>query len=272
MERLRPGVRIPALDGLRGLLALVVLTYHITFCLGTNALGNCATFAVCCFFVISGYVLTPAFDGRYASFLARRAVRLWPVYAVGLFAGATVQKHMFPLPVLAWFPGLDLHAGMTALLCNPPAWSLCVEAWAMPFIPFIAWFGRGSLWRVALIPPLWLAAWHIPGPVFWLGFFMTGAALSRFEFRCWPLETRVPQWLGKVSYSLYLIHMPVLSGLLVAFGRPGVVAGVPFVFAVSLLVWRYVERPSIELSRKVGRRPQKVRQERPGLCPGPAGA
>ncbi len=256
MRQTDPSPRIPALDGLRGMLALVVLTYHVAFCLGTNALGGFATAAVWCFLVISGYVLTPAYDGRYWAFLARRAVRLWPVYAVGLLAGALVQKHLFPLAVLAWFPGFNLRAGMTALYSNPPAWSLCVEAWAMPFIPFIAWFGRGSLWRAALIPPLWLAAWLIPGPLFWLGCFLTGAALSRFKFRFRPLETRAPQWLGKISYSLYLSHMPVLSALLVAFGRPGVALGVPLVFGAAWLMWKYVEAPSITLSRRIGRAKQ----------------
>lgn len=253
MRRLPPGGRIPALDGLRGVLAVVVLTYHVTLCCGTNALGNFATASVCCFFIISGFVLTQAYDGRYAAFLARRAVRLWPVYALCFLIGAAVQRRAFPLPVLAWFPGLDFHPGMPALLANPPAWSLCIEAWAMPFIPLIAWFGRGAVTRAALIPPLCLALWEIPGPAFWLGFFCVGAALSRFDFRSRPLEARIPQWLGKVSYSLYLVHMPVLSALLIAFGRPGVVLGVPLVFSAAWLMWKYVERPSITLSRRVGR-------------------
>ncbi|MEJ0046720.1 MAG: acyltransferase family protein [Rhodospirillales bacterium] len=218
MRQTDPSPRIPALDGLRGMLALVVLTYHVAFCLGTNALGGFATAAVWCFLVISGYVLTPAYDGRYWAFLARRAVRLWPVYAVGLLAGALVQKPPFSARRACLVPRLQPSRRHDGTVQQPARVVAVRGGMGHPFIPFIAWFGRGSLWRAALIPPLWLAAWLIPGPLFWLGCFLTGAALSRFKFRFRPLETRAPQWLGKISYSLYLSHMPVLSALLVRSG------------------------------------------------------
>src|SRR5262249_1333200 len=81
----------------------------------------------------------------------------------------------------------------------------------------------------------------------------------------WPL-----QYLGRISYSLYLIH-PVLGDPVVYYIRGRLVGTEfsPFValgfftaaFAVSLigahLMYRFLEKPSIELARKL-----KVKEEK----------
>lgn len=84
---------------------------------------------------------------------------------------------------------------------------------------------------------------------------------------CWPrcassLESPGVQWLGTRSFSLYLVHEPVI--IAVALVVP-VAWGVWPTFAIGLLValgatdvfYRLVERPSISLARAVGalRRP-----------------
>ena len=66
-------------------------------------------------------------------------------------------------------------------------------------------------------------------------------------------------WLGERSFSLYLIHVPVLMAALHAFrDRLPVTALLPGAFAacfgVAELFWRGVERPAMELSRSLGRR------------------
>jgi peptidoglycan/LPS O-acetylase OafA/YrhL len=69
------------------------------------------------------------------------------------------------------------------------------------------------------------------------------------------LETRAPQWLGKISFSLYLIHMPILATLAFLFGdtRWWLVALVTAPLAV-LAAWgfhRVIENPSHRLARVV---------------------
>jgi peptidoglycan/LPS O-acetylase OafA/YrhL len=69
------------------------------------------------------------------------------------------------------------------------------------------------------------------------------------------LEARVSQWLGTVSFSLYLVHMPILATLTFVFGddRWWLVALLTVPLAL-LAAWgfnRAVERPSHRLARRI---------------------
>ena len=100
--------------------------------------------AVLVFFAMSAHVLTRAWDGHFVTFLARRIVRLWPVYAVCLVAGGTLLWRMPAWSEFVWYP-------VASSLSDPPSWSLCVEAWAMLFTPAIVWRAVGSRWRLGLV-------------------------------------------------------------------------------------------------------------------------
>ncbi len=70
------------------------------------------------------------------------------------------------------------------------------------------------------------------------------------------LETRPAQWLGTRSFSLYLVHEPIVVTLAFVLGIPALgVLAVPAILA-SLLVteafYRAVERPGHRLARSVG--------------------
>src|ERR1700679_2297711 len=79
--------RLPALDRLRGALALVVVLWHATSPIGLPWFAYPAKFAVFGFFVISGLVLTRSWEGRPGVFLVSRVVRLWPTDALCLAVG-----------------------------------------------------------------------------------------------------------------------------------------------------------------------------------------
>jgi peptidoglycan/LPS O-acetylase OafA/YrhL len=70
------------------------------------------------------------------------------------------------------------------------------------------------------------------------------------------LSARVPQWLGKVSFSLYLTHLPILVALIYLFGDRNwalvALVGVPLVLCVAYLFHRFVEAPSHRLARLIG--------------------
>ena len=240
--------RLPALDGLRGLLALVVMGHHLVRPLGFTFLLLPSDFAVCGFFVLSGFVLTRAWDGRFGVFLARRFLRLWPVYALCLAVGYFIAAEPPVWTQFIWYPVLTANAKPAI---DPPIWSLCIEAWAMLFMPFFVWAGRGHPAKaLAGAVAIYVAGFFVVKFNFGL-MFVAGAFLSRYDFRNRALESAVPQWIGKISYSLYLTHWLVFKVAQAQFGDIGLLASVPVAFLVGWLVWRCVELPSLQLSRRV---------------------
>jgi peptidoglycan/LPS O-acetylase OafA/YrhL len=96
-----------------------------------------------------------------------------------------------------------------------------------------------------------------------------GACLALFLALHWPaagrhLEAPVWQWLGACSFSLYLIHEPVIItvAFLVHGGAP---AGVAVVLGLALSIlaghvfYRWVEQPSMRLAGRAGRAVTRVR-------------
>ncbi|WP_431218185.1 acyltransferase family protein [Leifsonia xyli] len=85
------------------------------------------------------------------------------------------------------------------------------------------------------------------------------------------LETRPLQWAGTRSFSIYLVHEPILVAAAILVGADGwwwlLVAAplVPVILLVAEVFHRFVERPSITLSRTVGR--ALARERRKGRIP-----
>ncbi len=133
-----PG-RLPLLDALRGIAALAVLLYHANNLFpGLGAFARAYLF-VDLFFLLSGFVLTAAIDGkmraglRVAQFMRKRWLRLWPMIVIGAFVGAipfamvnddaTTSVHL--LKAILLIPLLALAINPYPL--NPPHWSLAME-------------------------------------------------------------------------------------------------------------------------------------------------
>lgn len=245
-----------AIDGLRGLLATVVVIDHAVLECGHEELGLAADVSVVAFFVMSGYALTRGWDGLFGRFLMRRFVRLWPVYALALGAGYLLaQRPPEPLEFF-WVPLPRYDANE---IC-PPAWSLFIEAWTALAMPAIVWSARGGLGRSVACIAACLAT-----DIFWvpvnrglrafecyLVCFIVGAALSRKILRSTLLEAAPMQMLGRISYSLYLTHWLVLRLAARTMGPAGVVLCTPLAFLVAAAVYAHVERPSLMLSRSLG--------------------
>jgi peptidoglycan/LPS O-acetylase OafA/YrhL len=239
------GARNRTLDGIRGIAALAVFVCH---CFQYNDVAipfHPATYAVWTFFILSGCVLTPTYRGSYIGFLAKRFVRLWPLYAVCVAAGVLLSGVTPPWTRWLWWPMLNANAPDAI---DPPAWSLHVEWWAMVFMPLIVLARRGLVAMVVLAAaclPLMLTV----SPWFFFGvFFVFGAWVSQFDIRARWLESPVTEWLGTISYPLYLSHAIVIEDL----GLP-IWAAVPVTILVAQLLTWTVERWSISASRLVGR-------------------
>jgi peptidoglycan/LPS O-acetylase OafA/YrhL len=130
--------RIPGLDALRGLAALLVLAFHARgLALPSEVLGH-GYLAVDLFFVISGFVLARAYDaglaaGKGADFMRKRVKRLYPMALLGLLLGAaiwlasgkdTASTLLLTVLGLLFVP---FTGGRDVFPLNGPQWSLMWE-------------------------------------------------------------------------------------------------------------------------------------------------
>ena len=153
-----------ALQGLRGVLALMVVLFHLTFVSGSpfNMLGH-GRLAVDGFFLLSGYVLMHAHAGDFrhwrwraaSSFLWRRWWRTYPLYAaclllsVGLYTAFHHGRPPSPrrLAESLFLMEIWLFRGIGI---NIPVWSLGVEWLGYFAFPLIAWMVLRLEFRAAL--------------------------------------------------------------------------------------------------------------------------
>lgn len=163
-----PPSRLDALDGMRGVAALMVMGLHIAGCLGLGLLGH-GYLMVDLFFLMSGFVLSAGYGARLTRgraglwFTLKRLVRLYPLALLGLLLGAAVAMALAArgLRPLEDRPALYLLLGALFLpwlgggLISPfngPAWSLQLELWINIAWGFVApWLtDRRLAWLVAL--------------------------------------------------------------------------------------------------------------------------
>lgn len=195
---LRPAVTrkppLPALTGIRTLLALAIILFHFTpphLGLLYPFIDNGYVF-VGVFFLISGYILTYNYADRAKTldkrqFWLARFSRLYPVYLFVLILSLRmVQDEWYarshaefwkgliltPLVLQGWSPSL-------ATFWNTVAWTLsseCVLYLAFPWLIRLPWPRKPrqlvllliSLWAIGLVPHslyLYLNPDHIVGPV-----------------------------------------------------------------------------------------------------------
>ncbi|MEV5498775.1 acyltransferase [Nonomuraea fuscirosea] len=133
--------------------------------------------------------------------------------------------------------------------------------------------GTGRLWPVAVtavlvgIAPLWAIEsgwWWVQADVWFTTIALAGATFAGGMALRGRRLPRVLVWFGLISYSLYLVHHPVLkyfvqvSGDLRRAEAPYQVAMTALALAllvgVSALTYRYVERPMQDLGRRISRR------------------
>lgn len=136
----KTGGRLLILDGVRGLAAILVVLFHLQ-AIGYPqlALFGHGYLAVDLFFILSGFVLTRAFEPKLrdglglVAFTRLRIERLWPTLTVGFLIGAVAVGLNWPLEktlialamtmvlIPTTKPGSDLYP------LNGPTWSLALE-------------------------------------------------------------------------------------------------------------------------------------------------
>lgn len=138
-KRITEAERLPLLDALRTLAAFGVMFYHTPQLFALPGLFSRTYLFVDLFFLLSGFVLTLSAEPRLkhglstAEFLRARAIRLWPVMALGALAGAAVIATQESSIQVVWLLALSLlmiplTSGHTAIFpLNGPQWSLLWE-------------------------------------------------------------------------------------------------------------------------------------------------
>jgi peptidoglycan/LPS O-acetylase OafA/YrhL len=157
--------RYVALDGVRGLAAFVVILLHTASAIAPNDLRpHFGSLAVDIFFVLSGFVLAYSYDRQFArgmkplAFMRKRFVRLYPLFALGLFCGLALRivpairdaastgglmtSHEMVLAVIFnafMFPTPDGMQNHYIFPANLPAWSLFFEVWVANLVFACFW-------------------------------------------------------------------------------------------------------------------------------------
>ena len=130
----------PILDGLRGVAAIIVVTFHLAEPFSTNNLDkfvNHGYLAVDFFFLLSGFVIGYAYDDRWqkttvGNFFKRRIARLQPMVVLGMTLGAIgfyyTDSTLWPLihTVPLWKMLFVMLIGYTIL---PVPLSLDIRGW-----------------------------------------------------------------------------------------------------------------------------------------------
>jgi peptidoglycan/LPS O-acetylase OafA/YrhL len=216
--------RVAAIDGLRGIAALLVVFYHLHEAISRSTTGwlwapvdwvaRNGFLGVDIFFVISGFVIalsvskgdpTPSYFGR---FVLRRSIRLDPPYW-----SAILLELLLLHATLNLFPGISVKLPSTPQLLSHLIYSQEL-------------LGYGSV-----VPVFWTLCYEIQFYAFFVGLVVAGAML--------PARMRAPVWAGAFWAALFLLS------LWTRYWRP---AGLPsglaidrwFQFFIGVLTYRAV--------------------------------
>ncbi len=200
----------------------------------------------------------------FALFMLGRKLRFWPVVVGILFAiialgAASDLKLLFFAPM--FLIGVVLAANWDSI--RPACEALLAKfgRWFAPALLTLAVLSLSLKWT--LIPlglpsviPLSAQGVTLIGLMVILLLAMTWPPFTRF------LQGRVVQWLGAISFSLYLIHEPIVIAVGVLLGPELAALTLPIALLIVLpFAWLFfllVERPAIRLSRYVGSRLKPV--------------
>ena len=339
-------MRLSFLDSVRGIAALIVLTAHLhlaaeaqtwVFDLWILRIFKASVFAVSMFFVLSGLVLYLQVEGQevnYASFIVRRAFRIFPACIVAVTISFLIYLAWSPAPTTipflnetTWPPGISfdeylnhLWLGTDASLLRP-IWSLVIEWRESLIFPVIvilfAWSpivtGSAALAIACLMayqPATQAGYASVPMIAFYSSLFVIGIFIAAYRFqivlflrsRIWlrivmlmfcgyylwfrsesaslhgylfqgfisgvlivvSMSTsrvrallRIPslQYLGRISYSLYLVHMIWIGILFRVLGGINPLLTCAAVIVASVLsadlMNRFIELPANRFGRHI---------------------
>ena len=264
-------MRFKALDGWRGVCALLVAIYHFGLRSHVSELGlvKGSFLFVDFFFVLSGFVIMHAFGNRLTSvkdgvlFMIRRFGRLWPLHAsiLGLYIlvgfakllvlhGSSLTAKYAPFSgqedPLAIVPNLLMLHSMglfDKLTWNAASWSISAEFWTyLVFtVVILASPRRGtfvaSTIAVISLATLWVWSDSLMDTTFRFGFirclygFFTGVLLQKLWVRYQGWRLNAATLLETLTVLAVIAFVSFYHDDLWAFASPLVFAATVFIFA-----------------------------------------
>jgi len=252
--RLAAAAHLPALTGLRFVLALWVILHHLTgpggmldaWCSSLphalDAIVRRGYLAVSTFFVLSGFVLARSYAAgawnrrRLLRYGVARLARIYPVYVFSLLVVAPfiVEQAVPGKPALLARYGLLLlgWTGTPAAHWNTPAWSLSCEMFFYICFPAAlaltgrpGWRRLGAWMALACVLPAALAAAGVPDmwkPLVHFGDFLMGILASRaYDLMRERGASRGWRWYAPASLlAAVLIAWPGLLGGVMEMNTP----------------------------------------------------
>ena len=193
----------------------------------------------------------------FGALLLRRRWAWVLIGAVVLVFLGTLKDVSFLLYLPVFFCGSVLATNADRLL----EWSLRIKGRPGVSLAWLALLLGGLTLLIAhwLLQPILMRA--VVLDEFLLGLSFVGATvIVAVAFLWWPFEallTIAPvRWLGRVSFSLYLVHVPIILAAANIFGRghwlETIAVAIPVSLVVAELFARFVEQPAHHLSKRVG--------------------
>lgn len=247
-------MRFKALDSWRGICALAVVFFHFPI---AGYVREFPLFAhgylfVDFFFVLSGFVIATAWEGRLTHveqtwrFLVRRFGRLWPLHAfiLAAFVGISLiegdlnhdERHsIFAIVTnLLLVHGLGMHGDLT---WNGPSWSISVEAMLYVLFALLALI-RWRVWVYVALIVLGLSVLSTFAPNGMASTFDYGVFRGLAGFFTGALLTRIPALrLGLVAELVIIL----VAGIFVWFNQLTILA--PAVFGAVVYVFAHAKGP-----------------------------
>ncbi|BBH17098.1 acyltransferase [Nocardioides baekrokdamisoli] len=194
---------------------------------------------------------------------------LLPAYVLG---GRLLRKVWLPMVVLAILVGVWGGHRASAYIAYLPVFAVGTLL-ALGRERWMPWFGRLTGWRMWLVLVAALGLLNVhwatratagtgPGNLWIPGSIVLAAGALVCLFAATPAVAafgthRVVAWLGQISFSLYLIHEPIVVSIAqIDGGRmpwPATLAiALPASIAAAAVFHRWVEAPAHRLSRRIG--------------------
>jgi len=282
-------MRFQALDGWRGIAALLVVVYHIPFFghFYPIPLVRNAYLFVDLFFVLSGFIISRVYADRLGdvrsvvAFLIRRFGRVWPLHAaiLAIFVGIEALKfaglcnglalHHAPFSsdhgigaIMANLALLHAFGLYDHLTWNSPSWSISVEFWTyVAFAAVFFFWPRRSLAvavSIAVLAPIAILVLSNHSPVADVTYDY-GALRCLFGFSIGHLTHRVfstraticsQRWAGS-WWPLIAEATAVLgiAGFVTLAGDGAATMAGPLVFATAIYVFAHEGGPISRLLR-----------------------
>lgn len=185
-------------------------------------------------------------------------IRRWALAAVLICCALSLAGRIFEQSDLLYFPIFLMGTIMAARMPDLLEWVQRPRSrWFMPLLATGSVLLLIASWLARPIAPsgseLSNALWALAAP---------GAAGVVLVSLAWRpavrfFETRVMQWLGRISFSLYLIHVPILATFAFAIGSENWpiigLLGIPLCLLVAWGFYQAVEARIHQVARRVHR-------------------